>query len=146
MRAAEQVVNELAIRALPIDPIAIARKWQIEVVAKPARVASVSGMLMRLGEDYGIAYAIHIDNPGFQRFSIAHELGHYHLPGHIAAVLRDRDIHESRAGFNSGDRYELKADHFAAGLAVWQFFLSKESPALSALIKNLVIYGEPKSR
>ena len=71
---------------------------------------------MRLGEDYGIAYATHIDNPGFQRFSIAHELGHYYLPGHIDAVLGDRDIHESRAGFTSGDRYELEADHFAAGL------------------------------
>jgi hypothetical protein len=56
------------------------------------------------------------DNPGFQRFSIAHELGHYYLPGHIDAVLGDRDIHESRAGFTSGDRYELEADHFAAGL------------------------------
>lgn len=115
-RAAEQVVHELAIRAFPIDPIVIARGRQIEVVAKPARFAGVSGMFMRLGEDYGIAYATHIDNSGFQRFSIAHELGHYYLPGHIDAVLGDRDIHESRAGFTSGDSYELEADHFAAGL------------------------------
>ena len=115
-RAAEQVVHELAIRAFPIDPIVIARGRQIEVVAKPAGVAGVSGMFMRLGERYAIAYATHIDNPGFQRFSIAHELGHYYLPGHIDAVLGGRDIHESRAGFTSGDRYELEADHFAAGL------------------------------
>ena len=115
-RAGEQVVRELGIRRFSIDPIAIARGRQIEVVAKPARVAGVSGMFMRLGEEYGIAYATHIDNPGFQRFSIGHELGHYYLPDHIDAVLGDRDIHESRAGFTSGDRYELEADHFAAGL------------------------------
>ena len=32
------------------------------------------------------------------------------------AVLADSDIHESHAGFGSGDRYELEADHFAAAL------------------------------
>ena len=58
----------------------------------------------------------HIDNIGFQNFSVAHELGHYFLPGHIDAVLADGDVHESRAGFASGDRYEMEADHFAATL------------------------------
>jgi IrrE N-terminal-like domain len=115
-RAAEQVVQELSFGAFPIDPFVVARKWQIDVVAKPARIAGVSGMFMRLGEEYGIAYATHIDNLGFQRFSVGHELGHYYLPGHIDAVLGDRHIHESRAGFTSGDRYELEADHFAVGL------------------------------
>jgi IrrE N-terminal-like domain len=71
---------------------------------------------MRVGNSYGIAYATHLDNPGFERFSVAHELGHFFLPGHIDAVLADGDIHESHAGFASGDRYELEADHFAAAL------------------------------
>lgn len=115
-RAAERVVRELGIRGFPIDPIAIARSLSIEVVAKPAWAAGVSGMFLRLGEDYGIAYATHIDNPGFQRFSIAHELGHYYLPGHLDAVFSDGEVHESRAGFVSGDRYEIEADHFAAGM------------------------------
>jgi hypothetical protein len=113
---AEQVVRERRILAFPIDPIAIARELDIEVVAKPARAKGVSGMLIRVGNSYGIAYATHIDNAGFQRFSIAHELGHYFLPGHLDAVLGDRNIHESHAGFGSGDRYELEADHFAAAL------------------------------
>jgi IrrE N-terminal-like domain len=115
-RAAEQVVRELGARSFPIDPIAIARSRSIEVVAKPARGVGVSGMFLRLGENYGIAYATHIENPGFQRFSVAHELGHYYLPGHIDAVFSDGDVHESRAGFVSGDRYEVEADHFAASL------------------------------
>ena len=65
---------------------------------------------------YGIAYATHIDNAGFQNFSVAHELGHYFMPGHIDAVLSRASVHESHAGFVSGDRYELEADHFAANL------------------------------
>jgi hypothetical protein len=106
----------MAISSFPIDPIALARGQSIEVVAKPTRSVGVSGMFIRIGQDYGIAYATHINNLGLQHFSVAHELGHYYLPGHIDAVLKDGDIHESRAGFTSPDRYELEADHFAAGL------------------------------
>lgn len=114
--AAENVVKERGIAALPVNPIALARDLGIEVKAKPASAKGVSGMLLRVDGIYGIAYATHIDNIGFQHFSVAHELGHYLLHGHIDAVLADGDIHESRAGFASGDRYELEADHFAAGL------------------------------
>ena len=114
--AAERVVKERAISALPIDPIALARDFGIEVLPKPARVQGVSGMLLRRGNTFGIAYATHIASIGFQNFSVAHELGHYYLPGHIDAVLSDGDVHESHAGFASGDRYELEADHFAATL------------------------------
>ncbi len=114
--AAEKVVQERGITAIPVDPIAIAHDLGIEVMAKPAHAQGVSGMLLRVGEAYGIAYATHIDNIGFQNFSVAHELGHYFLPGHIDAVLADGDVHESHAGFASGDRDELEADHFAAGL------------------------------
>ena len=114
--AAEKVVKERGITELPIDPISLARSLEIEVMAKPASSQGVSGMLLRVGNTFGIAYATHIDNIGFQNFSVAHELGHYFLPGHIDAVLAGSDIHNSRAGFASGDRYEMEADHFAASL------------------------------
>lgn len=113
---AEKVVRDRSITALPVDPFAIAGGLGIEVLAKPVSAAGVSGMLLRARNSFGIAYATHIDNAGFQRFSVAHELGHYFLPGHIDAVLADGDMHESHAGFASRDRYELEADHFAAGL------------------------------
>ena len=47
---------------------------------------------------------------------MAHELGHYSLPGHIGAVLDERGQHLSKAGFRSTDRYEQEADHFASAL------------------------------
>ena len=113
---AEQVVKERAVATLPVDPIAIAKGLGIEVMAKPSNAQGVSGMLLRLGNTFGIAYATHIDSIGFQNFSVAHELGHYFLPGHIEAVLAVGDVHESHAGFASSNRYEMEADHFAATL------------------------------
>lgn len=113
---AERVVRDRNIALLPVDPFAIARGLGIDVLAKPVSAAGVSGMLMRVGDSFGIAYATNINNAGFQRFSVAHELGHFFLPGHIDAVLASGNLHESRAGFASGARYELEADHFAAAL------------------------------
>ena len=116
MLSAENVVKQHGISKLPVDPIALAQDLGITVVAKPASAQGVSGMLLRHGNTFGIAYATHIHNIGFRHFSVAHELGHYFLPGHIDAVVSDGDVHESHAGFGSGDRYEMEADHFAATL------------------------------
>ena len=117
-RKAEQYLATRTTPAtLPIDPFEIADELEITVQAKPASAAGVSGMLLRHGDVFGILYATHIESEGFQRFSVAHELGHYLLDGHIDHVLPDRDgMHESRAGFVSADPFELEADHFAAGL------------------------------
>jgi hypothetical protein len=72
-------------------------------------------MLIRHGNTFGIMYATYVKSDGFQRFSVAHELGHYFLEGHVDHVLKD-GFHESRAGFVTADPYELEADSFAAGL------------------------------
>jgi hypothetical protein len=125
MLEARKVVQEYGITTLPVDPIALAKKLDIEVMAKEARSAGVSGMLLRVGNAFGIAYATHIDNVGFQRFSVGHELGHYFIPGHVDAVLGDNDVHESQAGFRSNDRYEIEADHFSANLLMPQSLFTK---------------------
>ena len=113
---AEEIIKGLGITKLPIDPIAIARGREIEVEAKPTQDRGVSGMLIRVGNEFAIAYATHLDNEGFQNFSVGHELGHYFLPGHVDGVISGANgFHESRAGFASTDRYEVEADRFAAG-------------------------------
>lgn len=111
------MIRALGIATLPINPKALARQAGFEVVAKPASQAGVSGMLIRVGNEFAIAYATHLENEGFENFSVAHELGHYYLPGHIDAVLPNgKGMHESRSGFASADRYEKEADGFAAGV------------------------------
>lgn len=114
---AQSFIRNHGIEVLPVDVFRIAADLDIIVQAKSQDSVGVSGMLIRVGSEFGIAYATHIANSGFQRFSVAHELGHYILPGHVDHVLpMGTDIHESRAGFVSNDPYELEADHFASRL------------------------------
>jgi hypothetical protein len=116
-QAAEQIVKGMGVTTLPVDPRAIAEKREIVVQAKPVEDKGCSGMLVRLGNDFAIAYATHLQNEGFENFSIAHELGHYFMPGHVEAVIQgENGMHVSRAGFNSNNKYEAEADRFAAGL------------------------------
>ena len=113
---AERVIREQNVTALHVDPIEIATRIGIEVVAKPVSDGGVSGMLIRVGNDFCIAYATNIKSPGFRRFTIAHELGHYFIEGHVDAIFSEGPVHESHAGFMSASNYELEADHFAARL------------------------------
>lgn len=113
---AETVLHNEGITTLPVDPFAIAASHDIVVKAKPDTAEGVSGMLLRHGDVFGILYATHVPNEGFQRFSVAHELGHYFMDGHIDHVLPKNGVHTSFAGFTSADPYELEADCFAANL------------------------------
>ena len=112
---AEQLLRDRSITSFPVDPGKIAEESDISVVPKPTG-AGVSGMLIRVGNSFTIAYAAHVASEGFQRFSVAHELGHYFLRGHVDYVLGVDGVHQSRAGFLSGDKHEKEADQFAAGL------------------------------
>ena len=116
-RKAEKFLADKKITGLPVDPFAVAESLDIIVEPKPNIANGVSGMLVRHQDMFGILYATHIDNEGFQRFSIAHEIGHFLLDGHIDHIFpSENGCHSSNAGFVSGDSYELEADHFAAGL------------------------------
>ena len=86
----------------------------------------VSGMLIRHGEEYAIGYRDDIESEGYKRFSVAHELGHYFLPEHPESVFDNNGIHNSMAGFNSGDKYELEADRFAAALLMPENLFNRE--------------------
>lgn len=112
---AAQLLRELGMEQLPIDPFDVARRLGIELRPLPKRAGGASGMLLRMGEQFGICYPTHVASDGFVRFSVAHEIGHYRLPGHAQAVLKS-GTHQSRAGFQSDSKYEREADQFAAAL------------------------------
>jgi hypothetical protein len=140
-REAEALIRELRINALPVCPFAIARELDIEVRPLPRSQRGVSGMLLRSHGCFGILYATYIDNDGFKRFSIGHEIGHYRLPGHPESVLPDGS-HKSRAGFVSKDRYELEADYFSAALLMPdQLFDSAMDSAGSGLAAIEMVSG-----
>lgn len=119
----EAIAKELGVAALPINPFDIAKASGIVVQAKDRSENGVSGMLLRHGDVFGIIYATHISSIGFQHFSIAHELGHYFLDGHIDHVLPKDGCHVSLAGFVSEDPFEKEADAFAAGLLMPEYLI-----------------------
>ena len=103
--------------AFPVDPFAIAAKHDLHVEKKPAGMPGVSGALIFAEPKPIIIYSAELANEGFERFSVAHELGHYFLPDHPDEILKVGGRHFSRAGFTEGSSsIELEADHFAAGL------------------------------
>lgn len=123
---AESVINQHGFTALPICPFTIARKAEILVEPKDSDEAGVSGFLLRVGNVFGIQYARHIATEGFIRFTVAHELGHYYLPGHAEQLFPNGDgLHRSRSGFISHDRHERQADQFASALLMPEKLFTK---------------------
>ncbi|WAP66819.1 ImmA/IrrE family metallo-endopeptidase [Jiella pelagia] len=116
MRRAELVLQEHGLLTLPVDLDALAQAAGIHLREMDRKAEGVSGMLLRYGDQFGVMYATHIDNEGFERFSIGHEFGHYFVEGHLDHIPFDGGVHRSRAGFISDDPYEREADYFSAGL------------------------------
>lgn len=116
MRQAERLLREEAMLSLPIDLEGLAKTRDIVIKPMDDPDHGVSGMLARHGNTFGILYDASIRNEGYQRFSIAHELGHFFADGHLDHIPFDGGWHRSRAGFVSDDLYEREADYFAAGL------------------------------
>ncbi len=114
----EGIVRQHKISNLPIDVAQIAESAGIIVEPFPNGQAGngFAGMLLHRGNDFLIFYSDKIKNIGFQRFTIAHELGHYFIEGHPEAVFDSNGIHKSREPFSSSDKYERQADSFAAGM------------------------------
>jgi Zn-dependent peptidase ImmA (M78 family) len=114
---AESVVRRNGFTALPICPFTIADNADIIIQPKNTEEPGVSGFLIRVGNSFGIQYARHIANEGFIRFTVAHELGHYFLPGHPERLFPNGNgLHRSRSGFISHDPLERQADRFASAL------------------------------
>ncbi len=114
---AQSIVEECGFTTFPICPFEIAKRHDIHVEPKQSSKPGVSGFLMRVGNSFGIRYAQHIQNEGFIRFTVAHELGHYFLPGHPEQLFPNGDgIHESKSDFISSNPLERQADYFASAL------------------------------
>jgi len=123
---AENVIRQHGVTSLPVCPFTIAKKADITVQPKDSTEPGVSGFLMRVGSAFAILYARHIVNEGFIRFTVAHELGHFFLPGHPQLLFPKGDgIHQSNSGFISQEREERQADQFAAALLMPERLFTK---------------------
>jgi Zn-dependent peptidase ImmA (M78 family) len=134
----EKTAADAGCAAFPIDPIAIARSKDIDVLAKPSEVKGVSGAMIMAGGNVTILYSSEYNNTGFEHFCVAHELGHYFLPGHPEEIQKQGGTHFSRAGFTQNSSIELEADHFASGLLLpsrlTRSFLSRRQSGLQGIL------------
>jgi Zn-dependent peptidase ImmA (M78 family) len=101
--------------SLPVDPFVIARKLGIQtyVANLPEKVSGI--FRAKPGSDPKI-YINTLDHANRQRFTCAHELGHYYLM--VAEGRTDEEIVERRDLFSTTgqDEREVYANQFAAGL------------------------------
>ncbi|MFN3943810.1 MAG: ImmA/IrrE family metallo-endopeptidase [Allosphingosinicella sp.] len=113
----ERKAKEHGFTAFPVDPRRIAEDEDIHISPKRPDQPGVSGGIIFSDIGVAIFHSTDIASAGFQRFTIAHELGHYFLEGHPEEIQKVAPVHVSRAGFTQGDSsIELEADHFASGL------------------------------
>jgi IrrE N-terminal-like domain len=115
--SASEVLANANITSLPVDPFHIAGTKDIFCQENPSLSEGISGCLMRVGDAFGIIYSARFQSPGYRRFTVGHELGHYFLEGHVDQLFQNgQSIHTSSSGFVSDDRYEQEADAFSAAL------------------------------
>jgi Zn-dependent peptidase ImmA (M78 family) len=119
-RRSLEVLRKLGINDPPIDPIMVAKNEGIGVFYAKFEDDKVSGVL-RTSDGQWEILVNDFDPPKRQRFTIAHELGHYFLhKDQIDDEFVDTEVEIFRSGeMNAGgpkDRREVQANMFAASL------------------------------
>ncbi|WP_395741686.1 ImmA/IrrE family metallo-endopeptidase [Prosthecobacter sp.] len=120
LELSDDVANECT-QTGRVCPIKICKDKKITVVHGNYGVGKFDGLLAL--RDGAWTILCNLDNgntPGSsrERFTIAHELGHYHIPEHRKQLLAGCPSHGSNTGaFDGADSIEeLEADTFAANL------------------------------
>jgi len=124
--AVQRALRRLEVTAPPVPVREIAESYGI-VVREEAAPADVSGALLRSQE--GAVIVINSEqHPNRQRFTIAHELGHFLLhegtPLHVDHDFRV-NMRNSRSS-QAADWEEIEANQFAAELLIPQDFLRSD--------------------
>lgn len=121
---AESVLRKLNIKGLPIPVEDIAGRLQIRISRAPS--GEFSGMLLR--KDGRTLIGVNGDEPAVrQRFTIAHELGHYFLHPNKDAFV---DYRDNKKDVMRTPR-EKQANMFAAALLMPRQLIRKDVRALA---------------
>ena len=114
-RAARAVLGECGLSQLPVRPEGICRRKGIHYSHDAELPEGIWGALMRKDGEFVILVSVNCPTAEHRRFSAAHELGHYHLPGHLEALLGS-GVHHSGPSHSSTDPLEQEANAFASEL------------------------------
>jgi Zn-dependent peptidase ImmA (M78 family) len=136
--AATALLRSLDINRIPIDVDEIARRAGVNVVRQQFADGEVSGMLFR---EEGKQPVIGVNTSQAtvrQRFTLAHELGHWQLhPGRV--VILDRPVRINRRDSKSSmatDREEIEANDFAANLLMPEDAIRRQLEELPPTLRH----------
>jgi Zn-dependent peptidase ImmA (M78 family) len=118
-RRATDLLDEVGITTSPVKPEEIAQAKSIRLEIEARFPAGVYGALYRDGSQFGIVVSAACHGEGHRRFTIAHELGHYHLDGHVERMFTDGATQVLSQGGHfrtQRDPHEREADWFASEL------------------------------
>ena len=104
---------------LPVCPFALAEKRRIPVKRSSTLPSGIIGRLDYVGGEIPVQVTL-VEGFGTEemiRFTLAHEIGHYHLDGHFEVLFSDgRTSHVGGGEFASDAIHERQADAFASEL------------------------------
>lgn len=128
------------------DLRAICSEDRIEIMVMEREEPGFTACLVCPAEDVpcGIALAPG-QSPGRSRFSIAHELGHFHIPAHRnrpAAPCRDEDM-DARANTDPGRSYEWEANDFAAELLMPRTLFRRDAAGRDPTFQDIAELASP---
>lgn len=116
----------------------------IDLVVSEVADPGYTACLVRSGPDLppGIILAPG-QNRGRQRFSVAHELGHFHIPTHKNLHTAWCGEDDMTAGAHGGNRYEWEANDFAAELLMPRHLFSRDSKGRDPVFREIVELAHP---
>lgn len=125
----ENILRKLNMQEAPISPIKCAKKLGVDVNSIDMD-DNISGLFVIKNGKAFIRYNKNQKNNKRNRFTIAHELGHYVLHKHFQLII-DKDRQEKVMyrdnNSSSGDMHrEREANAFAASLLMPKFILEEE--------------------
>ncbi|MBS1951411.1 MAG: ImmA/IrrE family metallo-endopeptidase [Bacteroidetes bacterium] len=125
--AAKALLQKFEIKTIPIDIIEIAKRKGLDV--KPFDLGEVSGVL-HINNDLGIIGFNPKDSKVRQRFTIAHELGHFQMHKSSSNLFIDNNFNQVYFRDKKSSTGELikeqEANAFAAAILMPQDLLTKE--------------------
>ena len=120
---AEEIFNDYDL-SIPVDPVNLAKQQNISVFARSFKILNDEKVLGAIKKENG-SYKIFVDKKdpiNRQRFTIAHELGHYFLQ-HLKTS--DELVSLYRSDGLGRDKVEKEADYFAGCILMNKYFVKK---------------------
>jgi Zn-dependent peptidase ImmA (M78 family) len=138
-RCAVEILEGLCVESYPVRPEAVAKRKGLGILERRIQ-PGVFGALAKSAGQFIILVSPDCPTAGHRRFTIAHELGHFHLPGHVEEMFAGADgVVESVAGHfrDATNRIEREADWFASEFLAPKKWAAPRIQAMEPSVRSL---------